>query len=217
MSLGYPFAVRLDRVAQQEMLRLDRALPDLDHERLLRGRLSQVVTQPLREPRPLPPKVRHGGDHRDRVPARRVSLRVKGDHLAGLHERLLGDRAAEELRDRAGDLVPRSPEPGILGEPGLGERRGGRLANVLPGPDAGLGVAFHQFLELEEEGGVLVPGEEPEEHPVGQLEGAARAWPLQLQQAPVVGDGADVLDPLGRARARGPGDCRPRYRHPSAS
>jgi hypothetical protein len=35
-------------------------------------------------------------------------------------------------------------------------------------------------LELEEEGRILVPGQEPKEYPVSQLEGPARTRPLQL-------------------------------------
>ena len=68
---------------------------------------------------------------------------------------------------------------------------------ISAGPEAGLRIRLDQLLELEEQRGVLVPGEQPEEHPVGQLEGAAWRGATELEQAPVVGDGADVLDPLG--------------------
>ena len=51
----------------------------------------------------------------------------------------------------------------------------------------GLRVPLHQLLELEQEGGILVPREQPEEHPVGQLERASGAGPLELEQPPVLG------------------------------
>jgi hypothetical protein len=41
--------------------------------------------------------------------------------LAALYERLFRQRAPEELGDRVGDLVPRSAEPRVLGEPGHGK------------------------------------------------------------------------------------------------
>ena len=62
------------------------------------------------------------------------------------------------------------------------------------------GSHFTCLLELEQEAGILVPGKQPEQDPVGQLERAAGPGPLQLEQPPVLGDGPDVLDALGGRR-----------------
>ena len=62
------------------------------------------------------------------------------------------------------------------------------------------GIRLDQLLELEQQGGVLVTGEQPEEHPVGELEGTPGPGPAELEQPPVLGDGADVLDALGGGR-----------------
>ena len=51
-----------------------------------------------------------------------------------------------------------------------------------------------EFLELEEQARVFITREQPEQQPVGQLERPAGSGIAELEQAPVLGDGADVLD-----------------------
>ena len=97
--------VGVDRVAQQEVLRLDRSLADLDGKCLLRRRLREVVPQPFGEAGALALQVGHERQHRYGIPARRMGLGMEDDLGAGLDERLFGDRAPEELRDGVGDLV----------------------------------------------------------------------------------------------------------------
>ena len=97
-----------------------------------------------------------------------------------------------------GDLVPRPAEPRVLGIARLGQRRRRGLAHDPPSPGVRLGVGLHHLLKLEEERGVFVPGKQPEEHAVGELEGPAASRPLELEQPAVLGDGADVLDPERR-------------------
>jgi hypothetical protein len=168
--LGIALRIRFDRVAQEEMLWPEGSLAYLDHEGLFGRRLRQVVSQALGKPRTLAAKVRHRGHHRNGVPAGWMSLLVQRQQFAGLHERLFRYRAPQELRDRARDLVSRPAEPRVFGIPGLRQRRRCRLADMLPGPDGGFGIALHQLLHLEKQRGILVPREQPEEHPVRQLE-----------------------------------------------
>jgi hypothetical protein len=50
---------------------------------------------------------------------------------------------------------------------------------------------------------VFVAREQPEQHPVGQFVGPSRAGHPELEQAPVLWDGSDVLDAVlgGRRQA----------------
>ena len=147
-------------------------------------------------------QVGHEREHCHRVPARRVRLGVQHHLLARLDERLLGHRAPEKLRDRVGDLVPRPAESRVVGVARLGQGGRRRLAHDAPSPSLGVLVGLHHLLELEEQGGVLVPAEQPEQHPVAQLERPARARPAQLEQAAILGNGADVLDALRGRRGQ---------------
>ena len=56
------------------------------------------------------------------------------------------------------------------------------------------------FLEFEKEAGVLVPGEQPVQQSIRELERTCGAEKAQLEQATVLRDSPDVLDPLGRGR-----------------
>ncbi len=93
--------------------------------------------------------------------------------------------------------MPCPAEPGIFGVARLGQRRRRGFPHDPPGPGLGFGVGLHRLLELEQERGVFISGEQPEEHPVGQLEGSAGSGPLELEQAAVLGDSAHVLHALG--------------------
>ena len=199
--LGHSLAVGLDRVAEEEPLRLDRLPADRDDERLLGRRLGQVVPQPLGESGPLALEVRHRRDHRHRVPARWMGLGIERGLAAHPDERLLGQGAAQEVGDVAGDLVRRSAQAGIVAIARLGEGAGRPLAQHLPGPLRGGGVGLGHLLIFEEQGRVFVAREEAEQHPVGQLERSGRVGPAQLHQAAVLGNRPDVLDALGGGRS----------------
>ena len=179
-------------------------------------RLRQVVAQPLGEARPLALQVGHEREHRHRVPARRMRLGVKHHLLARLDERLLRERASEELGDGIGDLVPRPAEPRVVGVARLGQRGGGRLPHDATRPRLRVHVRLDHLLELEQKRRILVAAEQPEQHPVGQLERPAGAGPLELKQAAVLGDRPHVLDAL-RGRRCQPQQVTPRRRCPSAS
>jgi len=91
-------------------------------------------------------------------------------------------------------------KPGVLPMSCL--RQGGRsgLPENVPCPRLGLDVGLDQLLELEEKGGVLIPRQQSKKQSVSQLEWATSPWPLQLDESAILGDGANVLDALGRRR-----------------
>lgn len=195
--------VGLDRIPEQQVLRLDGPLSHLDDEGLPGSGLRQVVSQTLGESGSLALQVGHEGQHRHGVPAGRMGRRMKHHLLPGLDERLLGQRTPQKLRDGVGDLVACTPEARILGVACLRQRSGGRFPHDPPGPSLRIHVGPDHLLELKQQRRVFVPAQEPEEHPVPQLERPAGAGPLELKQSAVLGNGPDVLD-AQRRRSRQP-------------
>jgi len=92
--------------------------------------------------------------------------------------------------------VRRAANPGVLQVARFCEGRGSGLPDQVAGPEGVALVSLGALLVLEQEGGVLIPGEQPEQQPVRQLEGPCRGGQAQLDQATVLRDGAYILDPL---------------------
>src|SRR4030095_10422256 len=125
-----------------------------------------------------------------------VGLGMEHDLLARLDERLFGEWASKELGNAVGDLVPRAAQPRVIGISRFRQGRGGRLPHRAAGPALGALVGLGHLLKLEQQSGVFIPAQEPEQQSVGQLERPARAWPLELQETAVLRNGAYVLDAL---------------------
>src|ERR1051326_6353238 len=72
-----------------------------------------------------------------------------------------------------------------------------------PGPRGRPGGILAELGELELEDRIVVPAEEAEEQPVGQLEWATAPGIAELEESAILGDRADLLDPLLRRRRQG--------------
>src|SRR4029077_11467832 len=129
-----------------------------------------------------------------------VCLWVQDEVLARLDERLFRQRASEELGDGAGDPVARAAEAGVLDVARLSKRAGGRLTDQVANPRLRAWLRRDKPLVFEEKCRVFVPGKQPEQDPVGELDRAPVPGPGKLEQPAVLGDRPDVLDPLRGGR-----------------
>jgi hypothetical protein len=98
------------------------------------------------------------------------------------------------LRDIVRDAVGGAANARIVAVASVRERRGGGLADDLADPWLDPDLRRSELLELEEELGILVSGDEAEQEPAPQLERAGFLGPAQLDEAAVLVQGPDVLD-----------------------
>jgi hypothetical protein len=94
--------------------------------------------------------------------------------------------------------MARPAEPWVFGVARLGQSRRSRLPHDTARPRLGFRVRLDRLLKLEQQRRILVSREESKKHTIRQLERAARTGPLQLQEPPILRDGAHVFYALGR-------------------
>jgi hypothetical protein len=94
-------------------------------------------------------------------------------------------------------------DPRVLDVPRFRECRGRGLAQHAADPIDRQRLRLGELLELEQERGIFIPAQEPEEGPLRQAVGTVVGRKAQLEQAPVLRHGPRFLDPVLHGGRRG--------------
>ena len=82
------------------------------------------------------------------------------------------------------------------------ERRGCRLPTHVARPQRQTGIGFGRPLELDKEGWIVIPREQPEEEAIGEPEDPSVGRPRQLEQPPVLVNRSHFFPPDRLRRGR---------------
>jgi len=91
----------------------------------------------------------------------------------------------------------RAAQPRIVLVRAARECRRGRLRSHPPRPEAEAGITLGGSLELDEQRGIVITRQQPEQEPIGEPKHPRVTWPAQLEQTAVLGDGTDFFPPHG--------------------